>query len=186
MSRPNVLPRYCSGTVCSVQLVVRGAQNSGVRESFSGPGPVSRSSEILPERLQRRGAQVVPFLWPSKWWWSIVVGVPLPCSVRASAVNWLRARGTGGNSPGSVSHASVQANPFRKLSEPQQKLMSSFSPKMTSKVNNYSLTQSDWCWWAAIIIKANSSNNNNLNQDDQVREPLPHRGASRGKIVRSC
>lgn len=70
-------------------------------------------------------------------------------------------------------------------SSEQQKLMSSFSPKMTSKVNNYSLTQSDWCWWAAIIIKANSSNNNNnyKNNDDddeegQVREPLPHRGAN--------
>lgn len=55
---------------------------------------------------------------------------------------------------------------------------------MTSKVNNYSLTQSDWCWWAAIIIKANSSNNNNSNnynnddEEGQVREPLPHRGAN--------
>lgn len=36
---------------------------------------------------------------------------------------------------------------------------------MTSKVNNYSLTQSDWCWWAAIIIKANSSNNNYNDND---------------------
>ncbi|KXJ84151.1 hypothetical protein RP20_CCG013276 [Aedes albopictus] len=48
---------------------------------------------------------------------------------------------------------------------------------MTSKVNNYSLTQrSDWCcWWAAIIIKANSNDDDDVNYDingGQVRDLL--------------